>query len=223
MVVNGRAFRLGRVLILFSPSITQAHNKSTIWTNIFDKTLTILVLFTITLLLPEFTWARKSLKYRHSLMIGAGFFGDITHFGNEGLSFEYQYDLSDKFSLSCKPAVAFPDVVNSYYTQILPGINWRPFGGLLPKKRQRPLNLSPYLALSAGIDYFWTDPVTNNTAVEQRFGLLPCLGLGSTVVFFSHFLGDIHGGIGLSWRLFGDYGDTFTTQQHIRISIGMKF
>lgn len=190
------------------------------------RTATILILSFSTaliLLVPDVAWARKRLKYRHSLMIGAGFFGDITHFGDEGLSFEYQYDLSDKVSISFKPSVAFPDTANSYYAQVLPGINWRPLGGVLPRKRNRSFNLSPYLALSTGIDYFWTDPVANNIEIQQRFGLLPCTGLGFTMLFFSHFLGDIHSGIGLSWRLFGDYGDTLTTQQHIRISIGMKF
>lgn len=190
------------------------------------RTGKILILsFLIVFLVSDTAWAgkKKRLKHRHSLMIGAGVFGDITHFGDEGLSFEYQYDLSDKVSISFKPAVAFPDTANSYYAQVLPGINWRPLGGVLPRKRNRSFNLSPYLALSTGIDYFWTDPVANNIGIQHRFGLLPCMGLGFTMLFFSHFLGDIHSGIGLSWRLFGDYGDTFTTQQHIRISFGMKF
>lgn len=185
--------------------------------------LSLLFLSTIFFLTHDLAWARTRLKYRHSLMIGAGLFGDITHLGDEGLSFEYQYDLSEKVALSFNPALAFPDTANAYYMQFLPGFTWRPFNGVLPRKRKRTYNLSPYLVFSTGIDYFWTDPVANNAETQLRFGLMPCVGLGFTMLFFSHFFGDVHSGIGLSWRLFGDYGETFTSPQHIKISIGMKF
>lgn len=179
----------------------------------------------VVVLIPDTGWAgrKKRLKHRHSLMIGAGFFGDPYHFGSEGLCFHYQYDLNDNFSIFANPVIAFPNEENLYYMQFLPGINWRPFGALSPRKRDRFLRSSPYVALVAGIDYFWTDPVANNIETRHRFGLMPFMGLGYTMLFFSHFLCDIHAGVGYSWAISSAYGHTFAVQQHVRVSFGMKF
>jgi hypothetical protein len=59
--------------------------------------------------------------------------------------------------------------------------------------------------------------------MQQRFGLMPTIGIGYSLLSFSHFLFDIYAGLGFSWSLLGDYGDTFTVQQDVRISFGMKF
>ncbi len=176
-------------------------------------------------LVPDTGWAgkKKRLKHRHSLMIGAGFFGDASKFGYEGLCFDYQYDVREYISISLKPAFAFPDEQNSYYSHLLAGINWRPFGGVLPRRKSKSFGSSPYLGLCFGLDYFWTDPVSNNIEIQQRFGLMPSIGIGYSLLSFSHFLFDIYAGLGFSWRLFGGSGDTFIAQQDVRISFGMKF
>lgn len=190
------------------------------------RTGKILILsFLIVFLVSDIAWAgkKKRLKHRHSLMIGAGFFGNASEFGYEGLCFDYQYDVREYISISLKPAFAFPDERNSYYSHLLAGINWRPFGGVLPQRKSKSFGSSPYLGLCFGPDYFWTDPVSNNIEIQQRFGLMPSIGIGYSMLSFSHFLFDVYAGLGLSWRLFGGSGDTFTAQQDVRISFGMKF
>ncbi len=203
--------------------VTLSSTHSTLWVIRSGKILMLLSLITIVFLTPDFSWARKRLKYRHALMIGAGFFGDASEFGYEGLCFDYQYDVREYISISLKPAFAFPDEQNSYYSHLLAGINWRPFGGVLPRRKSKSFGSSPYLGLCLGLDYFWTDPVSNNIEMQQRFGLMPTIGIGYSLLSFSHFLFDIYAGLGFSWSLLGDYGDTFTVQQDVRISFGMKF
>ncbi len=207
----------------YDSSVTLSSIHGTLWVIRSGKILMLLSLITIVFLTPDFAWARKRLKYRHTLMIGAGFFGDASKFGYEGLCFDYQYDVREYLSISLKPAFAFPDEQDSYYSHLLAGINWRPFGGVLPRRKSKSFGSSPYLGLCFGFDYFWTDPVSNNIEIEQRFGLMPSIGIGYSLLSFSHFLFDIYAGLGLSWRLFGGSGDTFIAQQDVRISFGMKF